>query len=334
MGEGFLYKRGIHYFMSTTNIKQVVIVTGSLAYDRIMNFPGNFKEHIMPDKIHLINLSFQVETLEEKFGGTAGNIAYSLKLFGLEPKIYSAVGKDFGDYKKHLISHGIDVSHIVEIPDELTAFVTLVTDLSDNQIAAFYPGALSQSPVDIKIPRNAELAIITPESKDAMIKRSRFYKEIGMPYIFDPGQQIIAFSGAELAECIDGAKMLIGNDYEIALLTRKTALAQDDLRKKLELLVITYGEQGSMVYKENKEFHIKAVKPKKVVDPTGAGDAYRAGFIAGLLQGRKTQECGDLGSWLAARAIENYGAQEHLIKPADFDATYRRARKNSVKKSN
>lgn len=307
--------------MTATNLSKSVLISGSIAYDRIMNFPGNFKDHIMPEKVHVINLSFQVTTLEEKFGGTAGNIAYSLKLLGHEPKIISAVGNDFAPYRQHFDAVGIDTTGLKVIPEMPTAFVVMITDLTDNQIAAFYAGALEQAPVESEIPLDVELAIIAPESKDNMIKRADLYRKKGLPFIFDPGQQIISLTGNELRGCLEGAKMVIGNDYEIALLSRKTALTIDELRQKVEILVITYGEAGSMIYSGAKETKVAAVKPTKMIDPTGAGDAYRAGFIAGLLEGRSLLDCGALASWTAAQAIACYGAQEHRFQRSDFEAS-------------
>ena len=295
-----------------------ILVSGSLAYDRIMNFPGNFKDHIMPDKIHILNLSFQVETVEEEFGGTAGNIAYSLKLLGAEPKIISAAGNDFDAYKKHLLSNGIDISYINIVPDKKTAFVSVITDLDDNQIGAFYAGALDYAVVSRDLPQGVGLAVITAESKDAMIKRVELYEELKLPFIFDPAQQIIKFSGAELVSCIQGAKMLIGNDYEFALILRKSALSLSDILGMVEILVVTYGERGSRIYTRDGQVKIEAVKPVKVVDPTGAGDAYRAGFAAGLVEGMSLTDCGELGSWVAAKAVECYGAQKHQFKREDY----------------
>jgi adenosine kinase len=292
-----------------------IIVSGSLAYDRIMNFPGRFCDHIMPDKIHVLNLSFEVETVEEKFGGTAGNIAYSLKLLGQNPKIVSALGEDdFAPYQNHLQKNGIDSSFISIIPEVKTAFVSIITDLDDNQIAAFYPGALIYAPTTIKIPKQAEMAIVSPEDKDVMIERVKLFQEAALPYIFDPAQQIIKFNGKELKQCLHGAKVLMGNDYEISLIRQKTGLTIKKILKMVEILVITFGEKGSRIYTHGKEIPINSVKPAKFVDPTGAGDAYRAGFIAGLVMDKNLEECGRIASWTASKAIECYGAQEHSFE--------------------
>lgn len=290
---------------------KTILVSGSLAYDRIMNFPGRFRDHIMPDKIHLLNLSFEVETVEERFGGTAGNIAYNLKLLNQNPLIISAAGEDFEQYRNHLRTNSIDDSLIEIIADAKTAFVNIITDLDDNQISAFYPGALADASVSNKIPKEVEIAIASPEAKESMINRVVIYQKKELPYVFDPGQQIPMFSGQELRQCMDGAKILIGNDYEIGLIRQKTGLSIKNILKKVEILVITLGEQGSRIYTSTGIIKIKSVKPAKFIDPTGAGDAYRAGFVSALIDGQSLKQCGTLASKIAAKAIEYYGAQEH-----------------------
>ena len=292
-------------------MSKTILVSGSLAYDRIMNFPGRFRDHIMPDKIHMLNLSFEVETVEERFGGTAGNIAYNLKLLNQNPLIVSAAGEDFEQYRNHLRINDIDDSLIEIIADTKTAFVNIITDLDDNQISAFYPGALADASVSNKIPKEAEVAIASPEAKESMINRIVVYQKKELPYVFDPGQQIPMFSGQELRQCMDGAKILIGNDYEISLIRQKTALSIKNILKKAEILVITLGKQGSRIYTSTGVIKIKSVKPAKFIDPTGAGDAYRAGFVSALIDGQSLKQCGTLASKIAAKAIEHYGAQEH-----------------------
>lgn len=293
---------------------KTILVSGSLAYDRIMNFPGRFRDHIMPDKIHVLNLSFEVETIEERFGGTAGNIAYNLKLLNQNPLIISAAGEDFEQYRNHLRINNIDDSLIEIIADAKTAFVNIITDLDDNQISAFYPGALADASVSNKIPKEVEIAIASPEAKESMINRVVIYQKKELPYVFDPGQQIPMFSGQELRQCMDGAKILIGNDYEVGLIRQKTGLSIKNILKKVEILVITLGEQGSRIYTGADVINIKAVKPDKFIDPTGAGDAYRAGFISALINGQNLKQCGTLASKIAAKAIEYYGAQEHKFE--------------------
>src|SRR3989338_6317144 len=288
-------------------MNNVVLVSGSLAYDRIMDFSGTFRDHIMPDKIHMLSLSFQVDTFEERFGGTAGNIAYTLKLLGCEPKIFAAVGEDFDSYEEHLKKCGIDTAYITRVKRAKTASAYIITDHDDNQIAAFYPGALGAGVIAQKIVY-APYAIVSPEQKGTMIGWVKKYQSEHVPYIFDPGQQMTNFTGEELRDSIEGAFGVIGNDYEIELLLRMTGYSLHEVAQRVKVVVITYGKKGSKVYSENKVYDIKAIKPAVFVDPTGAGDAYRAGFIAGLVEGKSFEECGRLASLVAARAIEHYGA--------------------------
>lgn len=293
---------------------QPVLVSGSLAYDRIMNFHGHFKEHIMPEKIHVLNVSFVVETVEERYGGTAGNIAYNLAILGYRPLLLSAVGGDFDRYRAHLKESGVDTSYIEIFKDTKTAFANIITDLDDNQITAFHPGALAKAHATEEIPQDVSMALVAPEAKDVMIARVKIYQRSGLRYLFDPGQQVPAFSGEELMTCIQGAYMLIGNDYEISLLAQKTGLGISDLVKSVNVLITTLGEQGSLIQtREGERIEVAAVPPSKFVDPTGAGDAYRAGFVAGLLAEKSLAECGRIASTVASRAIEHYGAQEHTF---------------------
>jgi len=294
-------------------MKNVILVSGSLAYDRIMNFPGRFSDHIMADKLHVLNLSFEISRLKERCGGTAGNIAYNLKLLNQEPKILASVGNDFGLYQLKLQKNNIDGQYIQKIFSSKTAFVNIITDLDDNQIAAFFPGAMKEKQIVKTVPKEAKLAIVSPEIKDIMVKQVELYQQKGLPYIFDPGQQLPKFNGEQLKQCIKGAKALIGNDYEISLVKRKTSWSEKKILKNCEILVTTLGNQGSIIQTRKDQFKIKAVKPQKIVDPTGAGDAYRAGFVTGLLQEKTLPECGQLASKIASKAIEHYGAQEHWL---------------------
>ena len=299
---------------------RTILVSGSIAYDRIMNFPDHFKNHIMPDKLHVLNVSFVVETVEERFGGTAGNIAYNLRLLGERPLIVSAVGEDGGFYTEHLLEEGIETDYIAIIPERKTAFAHIITDLDDNQISAFHAGALSDVVVSRVIPKEAELAIISPETKEAMMDRAAVYKEQALPYVFDPAQQIPRFNGEELRECITGARIVIGNDYEMSLIERKTGWSISDIAKRGGVAVVTCGENGSKIYTGKEIIMVDAIRPRKFIDPTGAGDSYRAGFVAGFLEGRSLSECGRIGSWVASRAIEYYGAQEHRFTREDLNA--------------
>ena len=301
-------------------MNHTILVSGSIAYDRIMNFPDHFKNHIMPDKIHVLSLSFEVATVEEQFGGNAGNIAHNLKMLGEKPIIISAAGEDFEKYRMSLEERGIDTAYITIIPEKKTAFVNIITDLDDNQIAAFHAGALADAPVPHSFPKEAEIAIVGPESIEVMLKRVFLYKEKALSYVFDPAQQLPRFSGKDLKESIEGAKILVGNDYEIGLIIQKTGLSLEALVKKVEIVIMTLGEKGSHIYTRDNIIEVKPVRPKKVIDPTGAGDAYRAGFVSALLDGKGLEECGRLASWVASKAIEYYGAQQHRFTREEVDA--------------
>ncbi len=319
-----------------------ILVSGSLVYDRIMDFPGHFRDHIMPDKIHILNVSFVVNGLKESFGGTAGNIAYNLSLLGEPSSILACVGGDFDPYKKWLVKNKIDVSQIKTIKNQNTSSCYITTDKDDNQITAFNPGALvCERGVTLllfptsraeKSPQppfskggNNELAIISPGNNKDMENYAALYKKKGVKYIFDPGQQITALSAGALKRSINGAEVLIGNDYEISLIMKKIGWTMSDIIGKVEILIITKGGDGSEIYNKKEKLKIKAVKLKKVVDPTGAGDAYRAGLIKGMIDELSLEEIGRLASVVASFAVEKQGTQEHWFSWGDVE---RRCKKN------
>ena len=293
-----------------------IIVSGSIVYDKIMNFPGRFKDHIMPDKIHALSVSFVVDRVRVNFGGTAGNIAYNLKLLELEPKILSQAGSDFDEYARWLDKNKIDRSGIKIIKNKNTASAHIITDKDDNQITALHLETMGM-PCGItknKISKmgKVDLAITSPGNVEDMVNAARVYKKLGIEYIADPGQQIPALGARDLRSIIEGAKILTVNDYELSLSVKilKYKSAKTVL-KMVEALIITYGAKGSTIHNKGKEIKIKAVKPKKLVDPTGAGDAYRAGFIKGLVNGWNLKKCGELAAWVAKYPVEHYGTQEH-----------------------
>ncbi|MEJ5328609.1 MAG: carbohydrate kinase family protein [Desulfobaccales bacterium] len=301
-----------------------ILVSGSLAYDRIMDFPGRFADHILPDKIHVLNVCFMVNGLTERFGGTAGNIAYNLHLLGEQPLILATAGRDFGPYEDWLRSLGLPLDGIRLIPEEFTASAYITTDLSDNQITGFNPGAMkhpSGYALDGLDPRRA-LAIIAPGNLEDMLTYSRLYKERKVPYIFDPGQSIPAWGGGELKEMATGAWALIVNDYELELFQQKTGLTTGHLLKLTPTLIVTQGDQGSQVLGDGERHHIPAVPPRQVVDPTGAGDAYRAGLIKGLIRGLPWPEAACLGAAVASFAVERAGTQEHRFTLAEVAERY------------
>jgi adenosine kinase len=322
---------------------KTILVSGSLVYDRIMDFPGYFKDHIMPDKIHILNVSFAVNNMRESFGGTAGNIAYNLSLLGVRPAILACVGNDFGQYKKWLVKSKVDISGVKIIKNKNTASCYITTDMSDNQITAFNPGALNKESFDkVKIPQTpfikgafknppnplyqgGIIAIIAPGNIKDMENYARFYKKANIKYIFDPGQQITALSPASLKSGIKGAEILIGNDYEINLISKKTGWTTKDLIDKVGMLVVTMGNKGSLIYLNNKRHVIGPAKIKKAVDPTGAGDAYRAGLIKGMVEGYDIRKAGQLASVVASFAVEKAGTQEHKFSIKDLEERHKRS---------
>lgn len=308
-----------------------ILISGSLAYDRIMNFPGYFKDHILPDKIHNLNVSFLAQNLKESFGGTAGNIAYNLALLGEKPTILSSVGNDFENYKKWLKQNKIDVSKIQTIKDDTTAFANIITDKADNQIAAFYPGAMNQNYDTNSVPtRKDTIAIIAPGNPKDMVNLARLYYKENIPFIFDPGQQIPVLNKRDLQYCIIRATIFISNDYELELMAQKTKWTKEQIAQKTNILITTYGEKGSVIRECDSTFDINPAKPKKVKDPTGAGDAYRAGLIKGLIEKWPLWKIGDFASTVACYAVENYGTQNHKFNFEEVKRRYKINYKNQL----
>ena len=304
-----------------------VYISGSLAYDRIMDFPGKFSDHILPDKIHILNVSFIVNGLSERFGGTAGNIAYNLGLLGEVPMIVAAAGKDFDRYDVWLEENGLPRSGIRIIPEEFTAGAYITTDLSDNQITGFNPGAMkhpSRYAFDGANQGNA-LAIVSPGCLEDMNVYSREFKTRAIPYIFDPGQSIPALSADEIIAMITGARMLISNDYELEMIRKTTGLDQKSILDKTPALVTTLGEKGSLVCTPEKETLLPAVQARRVVDPTGAGDAYRAGLIKGMVMGKSLVDAARMGAVCASFAVAHQGTQSHRFTVEEFRERYRSA---------
>lgn len=304
------------------NGKNNILVCGALAYDQIMDFPGKFSEHILAGKTHILNLSFTVNGVKESFGGTGGNIAYNLALLDERPKLIAVAGKDFGKYKTWLIKNKIDISGVKVAKGELTAKFYVITDKADNQIGAYYPGSKT-SLAPLARGEKPALAIIAPDIVARMVECAKIFKQNNISYIFDPGQQTACYSARELKNSISAAKMLIGNDYEIQLILNKLKIKQKQLEKMAEILVITKGAVGAEIYNQAKKIIVKAAKVKAVVDPTGAGDAYRAGFIKGLVMGWPLEICGRLASVVAAYAVEQQGTQEHRFTWREVEKRYR-----------
>lgn len=297
-----------------------IIVSGSLAYDRIMDFPEYFSDHILPDKLHLLNVSFTVNGMVEKLGGTAGNIAYALSLLGERPVILATVGHDYHRYFESLAKKNIASDSIKIIEEEFTASAYITTDRADNQITGFNPGAMKYSSCfnfDRVNPKDS-IVIIAPGNLEDMINYPRVCKSRGIDYIFDPGQSLPMWNAQELTRCIDDSRILISNDYELELIINKTGLNRKKLLKKTKTIITTMGEVGSLVCTPDREIDIPATKAKEVLDPTGAGDAYRAGLIKGLSEGRDIEQCALMGSVCASFAVECYGTQEYHFSLQEF----------------
>lgn len=292
-------------------------VSGSLALDRIMNFPGKFADHILPDKIHILNVCFLVDGMSEYFGGTAGNIAYNLALLGEKPLILGCAGKDFGAYGQRLDGLGLSQAGIRKVDDQFTAGAYITTDESDNQITGFNPGAMRER-CGYAFPAKHEgkvLAIISPGNVADMAELPEHFKKAGIPYIFDPGQQITALTGEQMTRAVTGSLALCTNDYELEMVMKATRLTRAELLELTGALVTTLGDQGSIIAEGGpegvKETRVPAVKVQKALDPTGAGDAFRAGLMKGLTLGQTLAEAAALGSVCAAFCVEHKGTQEH-----------------------
>jgi len=303
-----------------------IICTGSIAYDYLMSFPGYFKDHIIPDKLDSISLSFLVDSMIRQRGGTAPNIAYTLALLGEKPKLMGTVGEDFDDYKAWLEKQGVDTSLVNRIDGVYTASFFANTDLSNNQIASFYTGAMAYSK-DLSIKDlkkdDLDLVVISPNDPTAMCKYAQECKELGVPYLYDPGQQVVRSAPKEIREGIQNAQSLFINEYEIELIQKHTGLSAEKIRDAVEFMVITCGECGSDIWVKDVHYRIPAVLPEKIADPTGVGDAFRGGFIRGMRLKLDWQTCGQMGALAATYCLENRGTQNHFYTHQEFVRRYR-----------
>jgi len=302
-----------------------ILVSGSLAYDRIMDFPERFSDHILPDKIHILNVCFMVNGLKEQFGGTAGNIAYNLALLGERPLIMAAAGKDFDAYEKWLTSLHLPLHAIRRVAEEFTAGAYITTDVGDNQITGFNPGAMKypcRFEIDGADPAQV-MAIIAPGNLDDMFAYSQSYKERKIPYIFDPGQSIPALPKDRLLESLTGSLLFISNDYELEMVVRSTGFQKSALLERTGAVITTLGERGALVTTREGEMPIAPARPLKVSDPTGAGDAFRAGLIKGLIMGKSIDESARMGSVCASFSVECQGTQCHRFTAESFWERYR-----------
>lgn len=302
-----------------------IFVSGSLAYDRIMSFPGRFSDHILPDKIHILNVCFMVDGLDERFGGTAGNIAYSLNLLDEKPIILACAGRDFDSYEKWLRRQGLSLKGIRYVDTEHTAGAYITTDKSDNQITGFNPGAMKHpSRFDFsRVPPDDALAVVAPGNLQDMQDYPREYRQLKIPYIFDPGQSLPAFNGEQLKDMITGSRMLISNDYELEMIMKATGEDHGQLLERTEAIITTLGEKGSLVIeRDGRTTKIPAAKVSRCVDPTGAGDAYRAGLVKGLAMGWELPGAALVASTCASYAVEYLGTQEHSFSLDEFWARF------------
>lgn len=310
-----------------------MIISGSLVYDHIMNFPDSFRNHILPDQVHILNVSFVVDQPKKSWGGTAGNIAFTEKLLGGEPIIVSAVGKDGKEYLEHFFSRGISVAHILVDDHQATASAYITTDVDDNQITAFYAGPLRRAKERsfARAGKAGEIAIIAPTDKEVMRAHLFEAAAVGMSVVFDPGQQMTAFTDVELKQLIERSEFVIGNDYEIKLLKDRTGWGAKRILTHAKVLITTLGGQGSVIRtREGEEVRVKPCPPKSFDDPTGAGDAYRAGFFTGVSRALSWKICGQMGSVAASYAIETYGTQEYEFTKSEFCDRYEKTYKEKI----
>ncbi len=298
-----------------------IILSGSLAYDRIMDFPGKFSDHILPEKIHILNVAFQVDGVKVKFGGTAGNIAYALTLLGERPLVSATIGHDYHQYFAWLAKNAISAQNIKIIADDFTASAYITTDRLNNQITGFHPGAMKySSALDFDRLDSADtLVVVSPGNLEDMINYPQQCKARGIDYIFDPGQSLPMLGAADLVQTIEGCRILICNDYEMDLILKKTGLRRESLLNLTGTLIVTRGELGSQVFTREGELTIPAIRPAKVLDPTGAGDSYRGGLIAGLARGLGLERAARMGSACASFCLECYGTQDYHFSLHEFN---------------
>ena len=300
-----------------------LIVTGSIAYDYLMSFPGKFTEHFLPEHLQRVSLSFLVDSMDKRRGGCAPNIAYTLALLGERPYLMGTAGQDFGEYRTWLEAAGIDTSLVHQVPDKFTASFFCSTDADNNQIASFYTGAMAHAAeLSFRTVDAPGLVIISPNDPAAMIQYAEECRALRIPFIFDPGQQCARMSGVELRDGLTGARLVICNDYEFELLRQKTGMGEGDVLATAGALVVTRGEHGCSVYEGTERADVAAVPPRRIVDPTGVGDAFRGGLMKGMAAGGPLPACAQLGSVAAAYALEHLGGQSHAYTLGEFRSRY------------
>jgi adenosine kinase len=302
------------------------LICGSLAYDTIMVFPDRFKHHILPEQIHILNVAFLVPDMRREYGGCAGNIAYNLRLLEGKPLIMAAVGDDRDPYMARLKQLGLDATHVHHVPGSFTAQAFITTDLDDNQITAFHPGAMNFSHENrIGDARDVTLGIVAPDGRDGMLQHARQFHEMGIPFVFDPGQGLPMFNGEELLEFLRLADYCTVNDYEAKLLTERTGRSLEELARAVKALIVTLGGNGSQIHADGKRIDIPAVPAAQLLDPTGCGDAYRAGLLYGIARGWDWQKTGRLAALMGSIKIAHRGGQNHKPTRAEIAARYQAA---------
>jgi adenosine kinase len=300
------------------------LICGSIAFDTIMVFQDRFKAHILPDKIHMLNVSFLVPQLRREFGGCAGNIAFNLRLLGDRGYPMATAGRDFGPYAQWMVQNRVPADHIKVLDDEHTAQAFITTDLDDNQITAFHPGAMQHSHLNaVSQAQDVSIGIVAPDGRDGMIQHAAQFAAAGIPFIFDPGQGLPMFGGEELRAFIAQATWVAVNEYEWQLLQDRTKLSARDVAAQVQALIVTRGAEGSTIYTRDAEVTIPAAKPKGIVDPTGCGDAYRAGLLHGLMHELDWETTGRVASLMGAIKIESRGTQNHNFSIEEFKSRYR-----------
>ena len=303
-----------------------ILLTGSVAYDYLMTFPGKFQEQILPERLASISLSFLVDSMSKQRGGIAPNIAYTMALLGGKPRVMATVGEDFGDYRAWLDSKGIDTSLMKVVPGVFTASFFATTDQVSAQIASFYPGAMGYSATQSlkELDGKPDLVVVSPSAPEAMMKFPAECRELGIPYLYDPSQQVLRLEGSELARDMEGAQFLFCNDYEFGLISKKTGWSLDQMLEHVKVLVITRGKDGADLYAGQDSVHIPTVPEDEIVDPTGVGDAFRGGFLAGYARGFDWKLCGEIGSLAAVYCLEQRGTQTHGYTKKEFVTRFRK----------
>ena len=302
------------------------LICGSIAYDTIMVFRDHFKNHILPDQIHILNVAFLVPQMRREFGGCAGNIAYNLNMLGGQPVIMATVGDDYQPYAYRLDRLGLRRDHVREVKDSFTAQAFITTDLDDNQIIAFHPGAMNFSHLNhIADAKDVKLGIVAPDGREGMMQHAREFHEAGIPFIFDPGQGLPMYDGAEVMQFIHQAQYVTVNDYEARMMTKKTGQSIEAMAAHVAAFIVTRGGEGSTIYAKGHKVDIPAVKPSEIADPTGCGDAYRAGLLYGISQGMDWAQTGRLASLIGSIKIASKGGQNHRFTRDEIGQRYKEA---------